>query len=103
MGIVSNHLWNLDEIVMSLGLKKYFDCIISSAQVGYRKPHPEIYKLALSKINAQKKDVIFIGDDFQNDYEGPNKIGIDAILIDRGRTNECKHSIKSLVEITDKL
>ena len=103
MGIVSNHLWNLNDIIKHLGISKYFDCIISSAQIGYRKPHPKIYELALSKIDVPSENVLFVGDNFENDYLGPKKIGLNAILLDRNSTGHINESIKSLNEIGKQL
>ena len=99
MGIVSNHLWNLDKIVNSLKIANFFDIILSSAQAGYRKPHPSIYKLAIEKIQMSADTALFIGNDFEDDYDGPKKIGIDAILINRNSENKIKNSINSLKEI----
>ena len=99
MGIVSNHLWNLDKIVNSLKIADFFDIILSSAQVGYRKPHPNIYKEAIEKMQIITNAALFIGDDLENDYNGPKKIGIDAILINRNSKNKIKNSINSLKEI----
>ena len=100
LGIVSNHLWNLKDITQYLGINKYFKCIISSAQIGYRKPHPEIYESALSQINSLSNDVLFIGDNLESDYFGPIKAGLSAILLDRNRTNEMHDSINSLNELS---
>ena len=99
MGIVSNHLWNLNDITKSLGISKYFNCIISSAKIGYRKPHPSIYKAALSEINASPKDVLFIGDNLENDYFGPKNIGLSAVLLNRNGTNQISESITSLNDL----
>ncbi|MBI52168.1 MAG: hypothetical protein CL779_03000 [Chloroflexi bacterium] len=96
MGIVSNHLWNLKDITKSLGLNKYFHSIISSAQIGYRKPHPAIYKAALSAINVSSKDVLFIGDNLESDYYGPKNVGLSAMLLDRSGTGKISESIESL-------
>tara|TARA_Y100000996_G_scaffold414956_1_gene407538 strand:- start:3487 stop:4179 length:693 start_codon:yes stop_codon:yes gene_type:complete len=103
MGIVSNHLWNLNDITKHLGINKYFDCIISSAQIGYRKPHPKIYELALSKINAPSENVLFVGDNFENDYLGPKKIGLNAVLLNRNSAGHIDQSIESLREIGKQL
>jgi putative hydrolase of the HAD superfamily len=103
MGIVSNHLWNLKDITKSLGLNKYFNSIISSAQIGYRKPHPAIYKAALSEINASPEDVLFIGDNLESDYLGPKNVGLSAVLLDRNGKNQMSESIKSLNELSKML
>jgi putative hydrolase of the HAD superfamily len=99
MGIVSNHLWNLDKIINNLKIADFFEIILSSAQVGYRKPHHNIYKDAIKKMQTTTDEALFIGDDLENDYYGPKQIGIDAILIDRKAEKKIKNSINSLKEI----
>ena len=84
---------------MILKIANFFDIILSSAQAGYRKPHPSIYKLAIEKIQMSADTALFIGNDFEDDYDGPKKIGIDAILINRNSENKIKNSINSLKEI----
>ncbi|PZC40692.1 MAG: FMN phosphatase YigB, HAD superfamily [Chloroflexi bacterium] len=99
LGIVSNHLWNLDVIVDNLGINKYFKTIISSARVGYRKPSTEIYQIALSQLQSKIESTLFIGDNLKNDYEKPKKIGMDAILIKRNSNIESSSYINSLNEL----
>ena len=57
----------------------YFENIILSDVVGANKPHPDIFKYALNKINAGLKRVIMIGDNLQTDISGAYNSGIDQI------------------------
>ena len=71
------------------GILHYFSSIVISEQVGYLKPHPEIFRIALERLSgisstqdpqtwkAVKKATLMIGDDPQNDIEGAQIFGID--------------------------
>ena len=60
---------------------KYFDVTIVSADIGYRKPHPKIFELALEQLNSTPQDSVMIGDVPAYDVEGPQKLGIKTILV----------------------
>lgn len=87
--IVSNHLWPLPQIVDALGIGVQIAAVITSARVGYRKPHPAIYHAALATLGiatADAESVLFVGDSPSADVEGPRAIGMRAVLLARTRT-----------------
>jgi putative hydrolase of the HAD superfamily len=55
-----------DYRVEKFGLARYASCFISSCYVGLRKPHPEIYKLALDLLQHDPDEVVFIDDRSEN-------------------------------------
>jgi REG-2-like HAD superfamily hydrolase len=83
VGAVSNWVWTLPDLLGSLGLVDYFDFIAASARVGFEKPHPEIFRYALSRARAEAGEVIHVGDHVDADVEGATAVGISAALIDR--------------------
>lgn len=58
------------------------DAILSS-EVGYRKPHPEFYRVACARLGLPPGRVLCVGDDPENDLHGPRRAGLPAVLIDR--------------------
>ena len=78
--ILSNHVPELPDITMALGLLDYAECCITSACVGYEKPHPQLYQSALA-IAGNPRDVWMVGDNLQADVLGAEKCGIKAILV----------------------
>jgi len=78
--IVSNHVPELPELVRGLGIEKYFVKIINSADVGYEKPNPEIFKAALRGLDDTKA-VTMIGDNITADVAGALNMGLKAILV----------------------
>jgi len=83
VGIVSNHVWRLPEVVVALGLGPLVDFVVTSARAGYRKPHPAIYRIALDEAGCAPTAVLFVGDSLAHDVEGPRAAGMQAVLIDR--------------------
>ena len=81
--IVSNHIWRLPEIVVALGIGSRLEGVLTSARVGYRKPHPRIYDAALRLAARQPSELLFVGDNAQHDVAGPRAAGMRALLLDR--------------------
>jgi HAD superfamily hydrolase (TIGR01509 family) len=58
-----------------------FDEYVLSYQVGFIKPHPQIYKEALKKAGAEAKECVFI-DDREENIEEAERLGISGILME---------------------
>ena len=56
-----------------------FDDYILSYEVGYMKPHPEIYIEALKKARARAEECVFL-DDLPENIEGAQRLGMNSIL-----------------------
>lgn len=85
MGVVSNFMVmnGIDELLEIHDLRKYFDFVVTSVAEGWRKPHPAIYSRALELAGAAPKKIIFVGDDFVNDYTAPLELGMKPVYLDR--------------------
>jgi HAD superfamily hydrolase (TIGR01549 family) len=66
------------------GIHDRFELIVVSADVGWRKPHPEIFRDTLRRMGIDAHQAIFVGDTPEADVLGPRGVGMDAIWIDRG-------------------
>ena len=64
------------------GVAELFDTVVLSVDVGWRKPHPQIYRTALDRIGVPAGEAVFIGDSYVADFQGPAAQGIAAYLID---------------------
>lgn len=105
--IVSNHLWSLPHIVDALGIGAQVSAVVTSARVGYRKPHPAIYRAALEALHidaADAADVLFVGDSAAADVAGPRAAGMRAVLLARKDPlpppDPCGGPIRSLRDLT---
>jgi putative hydrolase of the HAD superfamily len=66
--------------MQTLGLLEFFDGVTFSSEVGVRKPHPAIYRDALSKVGAEPEQTVFVGDRLREDIEGPKAMGMRAVM-----------------------
>jgi putative hydrolase of the HAD superfamily len=64
-----------------MGILDAFDAVVTSVEVGFRKPRPEIFAAAMEALGAQACDAVFVGDSYDADYLGPTSMGMDAYLI----------------------
>jgi putative hydrolase of the HAD superfamily len=83
LGIVSNYGTHLLDLLPRLKIAGYFDFIIVSALVGAAKPHPKIFEMAIEKAGAPASRILYVGDNVVDDVQAANKVGIDAVLINR--------------------
>lgn len=60
-------------------MKKYFEKIIISEEVGFKKPQKKIFELALKGIDYNSKsEILMIGDNLSSDILGGINYGIDT-------------------------
>jgi len=78
--IVSNHVPELRTIAAHLGLQTLISDIVNSAEVGYEKPNPEIFHIAMRMAGTPDR-VWMIGDNIEADVLGARKAGIPSILV----------------------
>jgi putative hydrolase of the HAD superfamily len=60
----------------------YFAQIVTSVEVGIRKPHPAIFQHALAELRIAPGDAIYIGDTYVDDYKGATAAQVRCILLD---------------------
>ncbi len=71
--------------------------VVISATVGYRKPAEEFFREVVRVAECEPGEVLFVGDDVENDYEGAAAAGIHAVLLDeRNREPSVPNRVQSL-------
>lgn len=96
--IISNHVPELpSSIIPHLGLRPLISVTINSAEVGYEKPHPEIFRIALARMQSPATTWM-VGDNFEADVKGAESVGIPAILA-RKRHELAQRSAESLMDV----
>lgn len=65
--------------IHQLGLTPYIDAIVTSEECGIEKPSPKMFQTILHKLEAEPKNAVFIGDNYEKDIIGAEKVGITAI------------------------
>lgn len=108
LGIISNvssHEVAL-EILRKVGLRKYFQVVITSALTGIRKPDPAIFSYALMQLKLRPNEAVHVGDSEKHDIEGGSIAGLRTVLISRGPTQEktlANYWFKTLTEASETL
>ncbi len=105
LGIISNWDKTLENLVREMGYLPYFDEVVSSASVGYRKPGKEIFEIALERMGAQPCDAYHVGDLPEADGDGATNAGITPVIIDRaGRLDDCPYkTIRVMTDLVSEL
>jgi len=105
LGLISNWDRRLAGIFTGLGLGQMLDTVVSSAEVGLRKPDPRIFELALARVGVGASEAAHVGDHHYADVLGAHAVGMLPVLIDRHEGPASAHGafIRSLDELDDVL
>jgi HAD superfamily hydrolase (TIGR01549 family) len=68
-----------------LDLRRYFDAVLFSSEIGWRKPDPRIFSELLTRLGLSPSSVWFVGDEWEADIEGAQGVGMRAILTPAAR------------------
>ena len=101
LGLISNAPAGTRKGVEALGLTKYLGTVVISGAVGYTKPHPEIFRIALRKAGVEAGEAVHVGDLYEADIVGARNAGMVGVLIDRDGSRsemDCPR-VKSLSEV----
>ncbi len=99
--VLSNHIWTLPEIVEASGMGPRFIDVLTSARLGYRKPHPEIFAAAMRLTSARPDEVVMVGDSLGADVRGAEAAGMHAVFIDRDGTRELPGDVRVIRSLLD--
>ena len=68
---------------------RYFEKIVISEEVGWRKPKPIIFTRAMELLSIKPEEALFVGDNFRADICGAKGVGMDAVwLNDKNQAEE---------------
>ena len=90
IGIIANQNLGSEERLEKLGLLKYIDLVIASAEEGVAKPDLRIFQIALDRANCKPEEALMVGDRIDNDIVPANKIGMKTIWIKQGFGKYCE-------------
>ena len=82
LGVISNWDAELELLIRELGLLPYFDVVLASAAIGYRKPNPRIFEEALARMGVEASCAVHVGDLPEADGAAADA-GIRPVIIDR--------------------
>jgi len=84
------------------GLEPFFEEVITSEQVGVRKPDPRIYEVAMKRAGAKLEESSMIGDNFNADIQGAINVGMDHVYFNPhgdSLADQVQYEIRHLKEL----
>jgi HAD superfamily hydrolase (TIGR01509 family) len=108
--LISNSHRCLDSFQSHFELRDFIAASVSSADHGYMKPHPSIFRKVLEDLRVQPADAVMVGDSVSQDIEGALRAGMRAVLLHRSehptlRADELRQRgvpiIRSLTELVN--
>ncbi|MHA2281767.1 MAG: HAD family hydrolase [Promethearchaeota archaeon] len=85
LGVLSNHPSHnmVKDSLKKYNLFKYFTTVVTSAEIGKRKPDPEVFFYTLEKMGLlDNSDCLVCGDEY-SDIVGGDRAGMQTILCER--------------------
>jgi len=85
LGLISNAADDKDvqQLIYTWDLRKYFNFVLTSAETGWRKPHPFMFQKALDFFKVFPSQTAMVGDTLSADIAGAQSLGIYGIWITR--------------------
>jgi putative hydrolase of the HAD superfamily len=81
VGVCSNWDYDLEPYLAAAGLPS-FDAVVTSREVGARKPHPEPFEEVAHRLGVSTSAIVFIGDSRNADIAGALRVGMSAMWLD---------------------
>lgn len=111
LGLVSNMMLPgklLKTKLQEADILGYFDHIVISSEVGFIKPHPEIFRRALAASKLNSNEVIFVGDTYQQDIVGAKRVALKTVWLNSRREAQTMakddppdYEIKTLTQLVE--
>jgi putative hydrolase of the HAD superfamily len=85
LGLASNFDRRLRKIAEELPALRSIRHLVISSEIGWRKPAAGFYAEMCRQAGRPPEQVLYVGDDLINDYEGARSAGLRAVLLDPHR------------------
>jgi putative hydrolase of the HAD superfamily len=80
LGLISNADVNEIQGWHDSPLRRYFDSVIFSCNVGYVKPEKEIYMKCLDELGILPEEVLYVGDGGSDELKGAKRVGMTTVM-----------------------
>ncbi len=81
LGLLSNftHAPAAVKLLHHLGLSCFFEVVLISGDIGYRKPHPLVFRKLIDALGGNSAEMLYVGDDPEADIQGALNAGIQPV------------------------
>ena len=83
LGLISNSHRPLGSFGAHFELEGLISVTVSSAEHGFLKPHPSIFRAALDLMRIGPREAVMVGDSLPHDVVGARQVGMRPVLIVR--------------------
>jgi len=83
LGLISNFTYApvIRAALRKLGINQFFNAVLISEEVCWRKPHPKIFEKALSRLGASPMETVYVGDSPKEDIKGAKALGMKTVFV----------------------
>ena len=83
LGLITNFTYApaIYASLRQLGINRYFNTIVISDSIGWRKPHIRIFEEALKRLQLTASRAVFVGDSPSEDIKGAKAAGMKTVLV----------------------
>ena len=77
IGVISNNasLYNVFNVLEQYGIRDYMEDVTVSSITGYRKPHPELFRISMRQMRCKPENCVYMGDTVSRDIIGAKRAG----------------------------
>jgi len=103
LGIVSNFDSRLYEILIGLGIDRFFESVTISSVAGAAKPSPKIFQRALQKHGVTAGEALHVGNSLRDDVRAAAAAGLWGVLLDRHGRETIPPEVVAIKSLSDVL
>jgi len=83
VGLISNftHAPVIYKSLRKLGISEFFNVVVVSEEIGWRKPSAHIFQEALNKLDVPSSQAVYIGDSPIEDIKGAEQAGLKTVFV----------------------
>ncbi|MBI4765869.1 MAG: HAD family hydrolase [Deltaproteobacteria bacterium] len=89
LGLLSNftHAPAVEGLLDQFGLAPFFETILVSGEIGYRKPHPLVFEMLVNNLGFESYQILYVGDSLDPDVLGATQSGLRPVWMTYVRDN----------------
>jgi putative hydrolase of the HAD superfamily len=83
LGLISNFTYSpvIYAGLRKLNVNRFFNAVLVSEEVGWRKPHREIFEEALRRLRVNAEETVYVGDSPLEDIKGAKTASMKTIFV----------------------
>jgi putative hydrolase of the HAD superfamily len=83
LGLISNFTYApvIYAGLRKMGINQFFNVVLVSQDVGWRKPHVKIFEEALKRLGVKAEETVYVGDSPTEDIKGAKRLGLKTVFV----------------------